>query len=54
MGVAADASKSTVTRLAVAASALLLAATSALVLHEPTAKTIDLPETSSPSPAASR
>jgi hypothetical protein len=54
MGVVGDATKSTVTRLAVAASALLLVATSALVLHEPTVRTIDLPETSSSSPAASR
>ncbi|MDX6553673.1 MAG: hypothetical protein QOH74_2161 [Gaiellales bacterium] len=41
-------------RLAVAASALLLAATSALVLREPTVRTIELPNTSSPVPAAGR
>lgn len=54
MGVAGEATKTTVTRLAVAASALLLAATSALVLHEPMVRTIDLPETSLPSSAAGR
>jgi hypothetical protein len=52
MGVEGARANHTITRLAVAASALLLAATSALVLHEPTARTIDLPATTSSSQAA--
>jgi len=53
MGMPADAPRTTIVRLAAAAGALLLAATSALILKEPSAPAIDFHGTP-PAPAAQR